>query len=58
MNVNTADEAQRMGPGGSTPTSSAGAHTHTLTIANTGGNAAHNNVQPSIICNYIIYAGV
>jgi microcystin-dependent protein len=30
-------------------------HTHTLTVANmTGGGGAHNNTQPSIICNYIL----
>jgi microcystin-dependent protein len=27
---------------------------YTATNANTGGSGAHNNVQPSIICNYII----
>jgi len=29
-----------------------------LTTSSTGGDAAHNNVQPTIILNYIIYAGV
>jgi microcystin-dependent protein len=29
-----------------------------ITIGNAGSGAAHNNVQPSIITNYIIYAGV
>lgn len=30
-------------------------HTHTVTInANTGGDGAHNNTQPTIVCNYII----
>jgi microcystin-dependent protein len=27
-----------------------------ITLANTGGGAAHNNVQPTIICNKIIRA--
>lgn len=37
-------------------TSSAGAHTHTITgsTANAGSGQAHNNVQPTIILNYII----
>lgn len=39
-------------------TSSDGAHTHTLTTAGTGGGAAHNNTQPTIILNKIIFAGV
>lgn len=37
-------------------TSADGAHTHTFTTNATGGGAAHANVQPSIVCNYIIYA--
>ncbi len=32
------------------------AHAHTVTIADTGSSAAHNNVQPTIIMNYIIRA--
>lgn len=39
-------------------TSSDGAHTHTFTTASTGSDTAHNNVQPSIIFNTIIFAGV
>lgn len=37
-------------------TNSAGAHTHTITgsTASAGSDAAHNNVQPTIILNYII----
>lgn len=31
-----------------------GAHTHTFTTGNTGGGAAHNNLQPYITLNYII----
>jgi microcystin-dependent protein len=40
------------------------AHTHsvtsnvTVTNANTGGGGAHNNMQPTIVVNYIILAGV
>ncbi len=34
--------------------SSDGAHTHTFTSASTGSGTAHNNVQPSIVMNYII----
>jgi microcystin-dependent protein len=40
---------------GSTQTSSA---VTGITINNAGGGTAHNNVQPTIIVNYIIYAGV
>jgi len=32
--------------------------TSTITSNSTGGDAAHNNVQPTIILNYIIFAGV
>lgn len=28
-----------------------------ITVGNAGGTSAHNNVQPTIICNKIIYAG-
>lgn len=35
-------------------TSSAGAHTHPLSIHNTGGNEAHNNMQPYIALNWVI----
>ena len=42
----------------STPlaTSTAGAHTHTIggVTAPTGSGVAHTNVQPTLICNYII----
>lgn len=31
-------------------TDAAGAHTHTLSINNTGGGGAHNNLQPYITC--------
>lgn len=33
-----------------------GAHTHTITVGNTGGGAAHNNLQPYTVLNYIIRA--
>jgi microcystin-dependent protein len=35
-------------------TSSAGAHTHALTIASAGGGEAHPNVQPTAIVNSVI----
>lgn len=42
------------GAQGTSPTSSNGAHTHTLTPkgtnANTGGGGAHTNLQPYIVC--------
>lgn len=39
-------------------TSSNGAHTHTFTTDSSGSGTAHNNVQPSIVLNKIIFAGV
>ena len=43
-------------PTGSIQTESDGAHTHSITgaTASAGSDAAHNNVQPTIILNYII----
>lgn len=38
-------------------TDSAGAHTHTFTTGNTGSGAAHLNVQPTIVSNFIIALG-
>jgi microcystin-dependent protein len=35
-------------------TSSNGAHTHTFTSDASGGGGAHNNVQPTVIVNYIL----
>lgn len=32
-------------------TDSSGSHTHTITINNTGGGAAHNNLQPFVVVN-------
>jgi len=46
------------GPSTASLTGSSGTHTHTFTTASTGSDAAHNNVQPTIIFNKIIYAGV
>lgn len=43
---------------GTTATTSNGAHTHTFTTDSTGGDNSHNNVQPTIIFNTIIFAGV
>ena len=38
-------------------TATGGSHSHTLTInANTGGDGAHNNTQPTIVLSYIIKA--
>lgn len=37
-------------------TGSAGSHSHTLSVNNTGGGGAHNNAQPTVVLNYIIYA--
>lgn len=31
-----------------------GAHSHTITVNNTGNNQSHNNMQPFIVINYII----
>ena len=41
-------------------TSSDGSHTHTVSgsTASAGSGSAHNNVQPTIILNKIIFAGV
>lgn len=36
-------------------TSEAGEHTHSVSIANTGGGLPHSNIQPSIGCYYIMY---
>lgn len=47
--------------GQSTALTSAGAsatHTHSFTSASTGSDTAHNNVQPTMICNWQIYTGV
>ena len=33
-----------------------GLHTHSGTAAEAGGGGAHTNIQPSIVCNYIIKA--
>lgn len=34
----------------------AGQHSHSGTAAEVGGGAAHSNIQPSIVCNFIIKA--
>lgn len=36
---------------------SAGSHTHTVTVNNSGGGQAHNNMPPYISLNYIISTG-
>lgn len=38
-------------------TGTGGSHNHTFTTASTGSGTAHNNVQPTIILNKIIFAG-
>jgi microcystin-dependent protein len=35
-------------------TANNGAHSHTVTVENTGGGLAHTNLQPYIVLNYII----
>lgn len=35
-------------------TSTDGAHTHTVTVSDSGTGAAHGNVQPTIVCNFIM----
>lgn len=44
-------------PGNSISIAASGAHTHSYTV-NSGGGSAHNNVQPTIVMNTIIYHGV
>jgi len=46
--------------GGPSPktTGASGLHFHSFTTDGTGGNNAHNNLPPGIVCNYIIYCGV
>jgi microcystin-dependent protein len=43
-----------LGPGQQGGTSTVAAHTHAMTTSNSGLGTAHLNVQPTIICNYII----
>ena len=44
-------------PNSSGSTASGGAHSHVVTVnANTGGDGAHNNTQPTIVLNYIVKA--
>jgi microcystin-dependent protein len=40
---------------GTVPTTSAGSHTHPVTISSEGGGLAHSNIQPVISVYYIIY---
>lgn len=40
---------------GTVPTTSAGSHTHSVTISSEGGGLAHSNIQPVISVYYIIY---
>jgi len=43
-------------PGATVTTSTAGAHTHTVSgsTGSSGSGSAHQNTQPSIVCNFII----
>lgn len=51
--------SQNWGPSTATvSTDAAGAHTHTFTTGNAGSGSAHNNVQPTMALNKIIFAGV
>jgi microcystin-dependent protein len=43
-------------PGALSTTSGSG--TANITVGNAGSGSAHKNVQPTIICNYIIFAGI
>lgn len=45
-------------PNTSGSTASGGAHSHTVTVSANAGDAAHNNTQPTIVFNKIIFAGV
>src|SRR5262249_27202915 len=49
-----------IGPNGTSTNQSADSNTTGITASGTvqGGGCAHNNVQPTIIANKIIYAGV
>lgn len=44
------------GDGRGNATQGAGGHTHTVTLNNTGGDGAHNNLQPYVVAYYIIKA--
>lgn len=44
--------------GSGTSTDDTASATTGITVNNAGGGSAHNNVQPTIIVNYIIFAGV
>lgn len=54
----TSSPATQYTAAGTTSTSTNGAHTHSVTVDAAGGGSPHNNVQPTIVLNKIIYAGV
>ena len=48
------DGANPHGSSTAVTATSNGAHTHAFTTASTGSGNAHNNVQPTVIVNYIL----
>lgn len=60
---NPAQSNYGLGPGtaaappGTAVTEPSGIHGHNLNVAAQGNGVAHNNVQPSMACNWAIYAG-
>lgn len=61
VSQNTANLSYRLNGSTATPdvgrSGEAGSHTHALNIVDAGTNEPHLNMQPSIIMNYIIWAG-
>lgn len=54
-NVATTGASQAGSPNNSGSTGAAGSHSHTVTVnANTGGDGAHNNTQPTLVVGYIV----
>lgn len=57
VQAGSSDTAPRTASAVSIQVSGDMSHTHSLSINNTGGSGAHNNLPPGITCNYIIFAG-